>query len=404
MSQSQDDVHPRIQDDLAIYEQIFSSSSDSMSLVGRDFRYKCVNDSYLRRTRLPRDRIVGRHVAEVMGQDVFERDIRPRFERCLAGQRVSYSRWFEYPGEGSRFMEVSYAPCRDGGGAIVGILVNARDCTDRRIEEERRQKAEARFSELFAHAPMAAVIGNAEGAIVDCNDLMASLTGYSRDELIGMKYSQFTHPEDVGKELGFIRSQWAGGMHRFSLEKRYITKSGTTVWARTHVSSVYGARGELEFNLAFIEDITEKRQLSQAMEESRKCLDKAFKTITYHLENSPLGVIELGGDLRVKKWNARAEEIFGWKAHEVAGKSPLDFGFVHRDDVPKVEHMLERIFKGIELHNTLVHRNLTKDGEVIRCKWYNSALRDEDGGLASMLCKVEVLSAAGKIPEAREPG
>lgn len=399
MTQNPDDAQPCIQDDPAVYEQIFSSSLDSMSLVGKDFRYKCVNDSYLRRMQLPRSKIVGRHVAELLGQDVFERDIRPHFERCLVGQRIAYSRWFDYPGEGSRFMEVTYSPCRNSFDEIIGIVVNARDCTERRIEEKRREKAEAHFRELFAHAPMAAVIGDAEGTIIDCNDLMASLTGYSRDELIGLKYSAFTHPEDIGKELPLIRSRWTGGSQRFSLEKRYITKSGATIWAHTHVSSTYDKRGELEFNIAFIEDITEKRQLLEAVKESRECLRKALQTITYHLDNSPLGVIEMDGDLHIKKWNARAEEIFGWKTHEVAGKSPFNFGFVHKDDIAKVDRMLARIFKGIELHNTLILRNLTKSGEAILCKWYNSALRDEDGALASLLSKVEVFNASGEIQD-----
>jgi len=403
MSQGKDADPSCSQTDPIIYEQIFSSSSDSMSLVGLDFRYICVNDSYLLRMKRPRDQIVGRHVAELHGEDVFERDIRPQLERCLSGRRVTYSRWFDYPGVGSRFMEVTYSPCRNADGETIGVVVNARDCTDRRIEEERREKAEAHFRELFENAPMASVIADPTGIIIDCNDLLSSLTGYSREELIGLHYNDITHPEDIGKEQAFIRKQWGGGTHRFSLEKRYVAKSGATVWARAHVSHAYDARGNLELNFAFVEDITEKQQLAQAMEESRKCLAKAFKTISYHLENSPLGIIELDGSLRVKKWNARAEDIFGWKAHEVVGKSPLDFGFVHKDDIHKVEHMLARIFKGIELHTTLVHRNQTKSGKVVLCKWYNSALRDEDSGLESMLCKVEVLTPSGEIPEGPSP-
>ena len=81
--------------------------SDAISLVGRDYVYKTANDTYLCRTGLARDRIVGRPVAEVMGQTVFDEIVKPRLDRSLAGETVTYAEWFDFRAQGRRYVEVT---------------------------------------------------------------------------------------------------------------------------------------------------------------------------------------------------------------------------------------------------------------------------------------------------------
>lgn len=126
----------RAEEALLAYESIVSSAQDGLALVGRDYVYKTVNDTYLRRYGLARDRFVGRPAAEVMGQTVFDTVIKSRLDRCLAGETLTYSEWFSYPALGRRYMEVTYSPCRDRRSEIIGAAVVVRDTTDRKRAEE----------------------------------------------------------------------------------------------------------------------------------------------------------------------------------------------------------------------------------------------------------------------------
>ncbi len=73
---------------LRIYQQIVDSSPDCIFAVGTDYRFIAVNEIYLRRTGLIREQIVGRHVAAIMGQAVFDQALRPWLDRCLSGETI----------------------------------------------------------------------------------------------------------------------------------------------------------------------------------------------------------------------------------------------------------------------------------------------------------------------------
>ena len=70
------------------------------------------NDTYLRRTGMARDQIVGRPVAEIMGQATFDDVIKPRIDRCLAGDTIIYAEWFDFAADGPQ-------AC---GGDILALL------------------------------------------------------------------------------------------------------------------------------------------------------------------------------------------------------------------------------------------------------------------------------------------
>jgi len=105
-----------------------------------------------------------------------------------------------------------------------------------------------------------------------------------------------------------------------------------------------------------------------------------------HLENLPLAVVELDGEGRVVRWAGQAEQLFGWSADEMLGKSLDQVKFIHPDDRAQVTARLgELIAGGVSSSFRLVNRNLTHDGRVLTCEWLNSARFDDQGQLHSVL-------------------
>ena len=106
--------------------------------------------------------------------------------------------------------------------------------------------------------------------------------------------------------------------------------------------------------------------------QARAELDRAYQQLTFHVENSPVAVVEWDSEFRVKRWSRQAEKIFGWKATEVLGKHPDEWQLVHPEDTENVSITMLKLLYGSEPRNVSENRNYTKDGEVIYCEWYNS--------------------------------
>jgi len=130
-----------------ITERVIDQSRDAVSIIGRDYRYQRVNPVFLERHGLPRERVVGAHVAEVLGTDNFTSIVKPHFDRCLLGEEVQYDLPYDLPAQGLRWLEIRYLPLRtgdgseDGGGEIDAVVVISRDVTERHEDENRLREA-----------------------------------------------------------------------------------------------------------------------------------------------------------------------------------------------------------------------------------------------------------------------
>lgn len=114
-------------------------------------------------------------------------------------------------------------------------------------------------------------------------------------------------------------------------------------------------------------------------------LRNSQQRLTMHLQRTPLAVIEWNTNFEVTEWNEAAHKIFGYSREEALGSSGLDLL------VP--DHMSERTQKIREqlLNNEgglySINENVTKDGHIILCEWFNTPLIDENSkviGIASL--------------------
>jgi len=114
-------------------------------------------------------------------------------------------------------------------------------------------------------------------------------------------------------------------------------------------------------------------------------MKQAVSRLESHVENSPMAVIEWDSEFRVLRWSPMAEQIFGWSATEVMGKYWHELSIVYEADRELVNLIVNKLLDGSETRNIGCNRNYTKDGSVIYCEWYNSALTDAEGKVVSLL-------------------
>ncbi len=90
----------RAEETLRRYEKIVATSKDLMALIDSDGIFQAVSDSYLKAHRKTRSEIIGSSMRNLVGRERFEKEIKPRFDRCLAGEEVTFRLWFEFRGHG----------------------------------------------------------------------------------------------------------------------------------------------------------------------------------------------------------------------------------------------------------------------------------------------------------------
>jgi PAS domain S-box-containing protein len=152
--------------------------------------------------------------------------------------------------------------------------------------------------------------------------------------------------------------------------------------------------GNLSSRLWHYMDITEFKKSEEELSESEQRL-------RFHAENIPLAVVEWDHNFVVTRWAGDAEKILGWKTSETLGKPIMDLHIIYEPDTPIVEKTMGRLTSG-ETKVVSSNRNITKDGRIIYCTWYNSVLLDEKGKMTSVFSFVEDNTARVRAENALE--
>jgi diguanylate cyclase (GGDEF)-like protein/PAS domain S-box-containing protein len=183
------------------------------------------------------------------------------FQRARAGE-FDEDNWTFVRKDGSEVEVIlTVRAVIDSFGEIEGLLAVASDLSEIRRADLARMRAEERFRIAFEHAPIglaiAALEGPDRGRWTQTNLALARMLGYEPGELDGLPINDLTHPEDrdvtVGN-MGALRAQ------PVAMEKRYLRKDGSTVWAFMSATPVPSADGgPAAYCITQVLDISERR-------------------------------------------------------------------------------------------------------------------------------------------------
>lgn len=134
------------EEELRLFENVIASAPDLISIVDKSLHYRFVNESYSKIWQKEKSGIEGRHISELVGRESFDKLIRPRLVKAFSGEHQEYSAWFEVPGRGRRFFVTSYHPVENKNGDIEHVVVNARDNTERKLDEQELQLQKDRLA------------------------------------------------------------------------------------------------------------------------------------------------------------------------------------------------------------------------------------------------------------------
>lgn len=176
-----------------------------IALIGPDYRYRFANEAYQTTYGLPVDQIIGRPIAEVIGQAVFN-EVLPSLKRAFAGESVTYEGLRRTP-SGERVFRVTLVPHRDDSGVVDNVVGLSVDLTEERLRERELRESEERLRRVIQNMPVMMYALDAQGNLIVWNRECWRVTGYDADRIVGnpdafsLLYPDPIYREDVRQSV-----------------------------------------------------------------------------------------------------------------------------------------------------------------------------------------------------------
>jgi two-component system cell cycle sensor histidine kinase/response regulator CckA len=230
-----------------------------------------------------------------------------------------------------------------------------------------------------------------DGMILDANEAFVRVLGWPRVELVGRTVAEvglfvdvatLTRVEEEFKRTGGIAGAEVRARHKSGATRDLLVTVGT--------ADVGGERCAI----GFWEDITERRRVVAALQESEDELGAIF-------DAAPIGIGQ--ADPRTQRWmrvNDRLCAITGYTAAEMCAFRISDI--THPDDAARDREVFHQITRGEASAATLEKRYIRKDGRLAWVELNIRALRDAQGRLTRTIATVEDVTERKRDAEALE--
>ena len=277
----------------------------------------------------------------------------------------------------------------DDQGRPLRMVGTLHDITERRRVEDALRQMEEKFSKAFHASPDWIVMSSAsDGCYIEVNDAFLSLTGYSRDEIIGNTSVSLGIWVEPSERIKMLKRLDEHGTVR-NLEVKFRMKSGhihTMLWS----ADVIDYKGEACL-IAVARDVTEQRELELELIKSQAALYNKHEELTRLFELVENGkkewqftidqldsmVILADADGRIKRCNRVFRELTGCTYEQLIGREWARFLGGGNLSSGTVRHEPTGKLLSITLHPLVEHETATPAGTVITIRESSSGQRQE---------------------------
>ena len=167
------------------------------------------------------------------------------------------------------------------GGEFLGYIGSVIDITDRKLAEEALSESEERFRGTFENAAVGIAHEDLTGRFLHFNKKFCAILGYSPEDLVGKTLVDVTYPEDLPEDLARFTALTRRETSSYSMEKRFIRKDGTIVWA--HITT--SLQSQATYCIKIIQDITDRKRLDEELQRAKEVAEAANRAKSEFLAN-----------------------------------------------------------------------------------------------------------------------
>lgn len=236
---------------------------------------------------------------------------------------------------GGMYLEADISSTRHEGKRIALLMLQ--DITQRIASERAVKDSEERFSATFNQAAVGLAHVAPDGRWLRVNRKLCEIIGYTEAELLEMTFQDITHPEDLDQSLDKIRQMLAGTIEIYAMEKRYLRKTGESIWANLTVSLARDEHGAPKYFISVVEDITQRKRFEHAFHAiiagtATAGGDNFFRTLVMNLA-SAVGVRYAFVGTLVDHRHDRVQVIASWTGADFGDNFQYDLAGTPCDDV-----------------------------------------------------------------------
>jgi len=225
------------------------------------------------------------------------------------------------------WLEVTHRILTDPAtGRPTEIISVSRDISARREAERALRESEALFRTVFEDTRVGmALFSPANGRFLRVNRALCEMLGYSRGELEERTLAEVTHPADQDIAPSEIQQVLSGEKDGYFEEKRYLNRSGGTVWVLGNVSLMRDSDGEPRYFIAQIQDISDRKHAEQALAQISHQRDLILNAAAEGIYGVDMdGYTTFVNEAAARMLGYSVEELVGVRMHTVVqGGSPV---------------------------------------------------------------------------------
>lgn len=225
--------------------------------------YEFVNDMYEKGFGIPKKRIIGSHIKEIIGEKNYL-DALKYIQEVSLGKPVSYENLFDVA-SGKRWVQVNYAPIIDADAHVSSIVVLSYDITERKLSEEALRNERALIENVMETSPVGITTVDSKGNITYANSVAIKILCLSKDEVSHRTYNEpLWHITDLSgnafpeENLPF-NLVMSSGKPVYNIQHAIQWPDGKRVLLSVNAAPLIDGNGQINGMVAGIEDITERK-------------------------------------------------------------------------------------------------------------------------------------------------
>ncbi len=256
-----------IQESAERFRSLLDASPNTVCSFDRSGRFITINASGLKILNMSREILIGTQLVDII-HDESKPIVKLAIKKVLDGEQATFEAALPQDNNQMLYWWASINPVLDSEGEVShfnGVMI---DITKRKKMEIALRETNEELNQYFTSSLDLLCIADTDGHFLRLNPEWEIVLGYSIEELVGIKFIDLVHPDDIPSTLAAIVTL-DNQIEINNFENRYRCKDGSYRWIE------WRSRSKGKFIYAAARDVTDRKTHEKQLEESNRKLEIA---------------------------------------------------------------------------------------------------------------------------------
>ena len=300
------------------YRNAIADSGDAIAIIDEGYYYIFASKTLMQYMGLTKAEIMGHTVPEVLGQEIFNTELKPYLDKCLQGKRMTFEMPFRTSRLGSRYFHLKCYPVNEKG-VKTAVLVG------RDITQLKRRERSLRWEREIFHIVLNGVndillVIDPQGIVITGCRYIDRQTGISVKSIIGQSVQNILTPDSYETVQKHLETWKNSNAHNEMWEAEVISRKGGTVPFEVRSTPVY-EKGILKWIIVIARNILEREHMKEQSKRNYRELEVKLKTLSRESEEKMQQIREEFQQLsgRLLEDQERERNAIGRELHDEVG-------------------------------------------------------------------------------------